>query len=407
MNILKLLVCTLSIIITAKYDVGAQESSESRNMLKLSDAFSSFSLRLYSCWLYNNVTNIYVCPVSIIQVLSAFHFGLRGKSAEVISELLGYTKMNMTRMDVMEAFYLLATKYLSFSSRRTVFDISSTILVKQDVELIPVYKHFAEQIFKVHFTVVDTKKSPEDLFYRLNQWVATRTRYRITNIMDEIHSSEEVIALNVINFEAVWKYRFSLKKTSKEIFYNNGIVKRAKEIPMMQMTRFFKHYRARYHRILELPFKEQELSMYIFLPKYIDGIQDAELDLERSISEDLANMELKNLKITIPKFKFQSSAFLSRCLSFTSDGKHFIPDPDDLSVMFRNKSLSLGELYHKTHIEVTEEGVNVLPNDSRSFMKPEVRTKNLSFFKMDHPFIFIIKDLKNEIILFIGRVEEI
>ncbi|GFX92778.1 hypothetical protein TNCV_4876351 [Trichonephila clavipes] len=126
----------------------------------------------------------------------------------------------MTKMDVMEAFYLLTTKYFANSNRRSLLNRASTILVKREAELIPAFQHIAEHIFQVPFTVIDVKESPERVVHYLNHWVATRTGNKITNIMDEIRSPEDVIALNAVHFKAAWKFRFARKKTSKETFYN-------------------------------------------------------------------------------------------------------------------------------------------------------------------------------------------
>ncbi|GFX92780.1 uncharacterized serpin-like protein MA_2246 [Trichonephila clavipes] len=175
----------------------------------------------------------------------------------------------------------------------------------------------------------------------------------------------------------------------------------------MHLTQLLKHYSAPGHRILELPFQNPKLSMYIFLPKFINGIRFTEIDLRRSIAEDLCKMEHDFIEVTLPKFKFHCSAYLSKCLSMMDDEEPFIPDSEDLSVMFRNKSLSLGEMYHKTYIEVTEEGVDVPSNIPKAPIKPLNGIRNTLPFKVNHPFLFIIKDLRTEMILFIGRVEEL
>ncbi|GFY63773.1 neuroserpin [Trichonephila inaurata madagascariensis] len=413
-NILNLLVYALLITVTSEQG-RRNKSLESFHALqtlklhipKLSEAINNFSFRLYACWHYNNVKNIYICPMTVMQVLSAFHFGLRGKSEQVFGEVLGYTDLNMTKMDVMEAFYLLTTKYFAHSNRRSLLNRASTILVKREAELIPAFKYVAEHIFQVPFTVIDVKESPERVVHYLNHWVAARTSNKIKNIMDEMRSLEDVIGINAVHFKAAWKFRFARKKTSKETFYNSGGIGRDKDIPMMHLTQLLKHYSAPGHRILELPFQNSKLSMYIFLPKFINGIRITELDLRRSIAEDFCKMEPDFIEVALPKFKFHCSAYLSKCLSMMDDGNPFIPDSEDLSVMFRNKSLSLGEMYHTTYIEVTEEGVDVPSNIPKTPIKPLIGIQNTLPFKVNHPFLFLIKDLRTGIILFIGRVEEI
>ncbi|GFT26227.1 serpin B10 [Nephila pilipes] len=345
--------------------------------------------------------------MSVMHVLSSFHFGLRGYSEKVFADILGYSKRNLTKLDVMQTFYVLMNKYFPRPGTKPyLFNSTSTILVKRELELIPAFKHIAEGFFRIPYTVIDDRDYHGKTIKRLNKWVATRTNNRFKYIMDDIRSSEKVIALNVIYFKSAWKYKFYPHENSGEIFYNRGMINKAKEIPMMCMMNSLKHYSSTYHRILELPLKNQKLNMYIFLPKSIDGIYETELDLVRSVTEDLPKMQRTNMTVYIPKFEFQSSAYLSKCFYGLNGLQSFKPDPDDLSVMFRNKNSSLGEMYHKTYMNVTEEGFDI-PLNSSKIPSRSIWTRKSMLFKATHPFVFVIRDPGTQIILFIGRVYEI
>ena len=76
-------------------------------------------------------------------------------------------------------------------------------------------------------------------------------------------------------------------------------------------------------------------------------------------------------------------------------------DKADFSAMSATPGLGLSEIIQQATIEVNEEGTVasaatavVIP---RSLMLPPV-------FRADHPFLFLIRDRRHRVILFLGRV---
>lgn len=82
---------------------------------------------------------------------------------------------------------------------------------------------------------------------------------------------------------------------------------------------------------------------------------------------------------------------------------------DEIKANFRgmaSETLFIGEVIHKAFVDVNEEGteaaaatavVMVTPVSDRIPVTPKV-------FRADHPFLFLIRDVKHGTILFLGRV---
>ena len=75
--------------------------------------------------------------------------------------------------------------------------------------------------------------------------------------------------------------------------------------------------------------------------------------------------------------------------------------------MTEPKKLKISEVIHKTFIEVNEKGTEAaavtaigmeLLGASLQKVKPPV------IFRVDHPFLFLILDLKTKCVLFVGRI---
>lgn len=79
-------------------------------------------------------------------------------------------------------------------------------------------------------------------------------------------------------------------------------------------------------------------------------------------------------------------------------------DEADLSGISKEPGLRLGEVLHKTFIEVDEAGTEAAAATEigNPCGMPPVPTE----FRVDHPFLYLIRDTNSGAILFIGRVTD-
>ncbi len=75
----------------------------------------------------------------------------------------------------------------------------------------------------------------------------------------------------------------------------------------------------------------------------------------------------------------------------------------DFSGMTDREKLAIAEVIHKAFIEVNEEGTEAAAataTEMLGFGEPPPTP----VFRADHPFVFLIRDVRSESILFMGRV---
>ncbi|NWY12725.1 SPB10 protein, partial [Aphelocoma coerulescens] len=161
-------------------------------------------------------------------------------------------------------------------------------------------------------------------------------------------------------------------------------------------------------RIIELPYVENELSMFVLLPDDIsDNTTGLEL-VERELTyEKLSewtksdNMMKAEVDLYLPKLKLEENYDLKSPLSSMGIRNAFDPGQADFTGMSVKKDLFISEVIHKAFVEVNEEGTEAAAATGVLMMRSKVPTMT---FKADHPFIFFIRHNKSQTILFFGRL---
>jgi serpin B len=173
---------------------------------------------------------------------------------------------------------------------------------------------------------------------------------------------------------------------------------------MMRVARpdlSFRYYETDELQILELPYKGDNLSMMIILPK------------ENNISEVEGMMTYDNLmswrnslaatavEVFLPKFTLETEYNLKQVLVDMGMNIPFT-DEADFSGMNGNKELHIEKVIHKAFVEVTEEGTEAAGATSVHMVLTS--TPNSVTFNANHPFIFLIQHESTGNILFMGKM---
>ena len=174
--------------------------------------------------------------------------------------------------------------------------------------------------------------------------------------------------------------------------------------PMMHQTAKFKYLDADTLQVLEMPYAGKDLSMVVLLPKKVNGLAD----LEKSLSADklagwLGKVREQEVIVTLPKFKTTSEFSMNSTLSALGMKKAFQMPGADFSGINGKEDLYITAVVHKAFVDVNEEGTEaagatgvVVGVKSAPAPKP--------VFRADHPFVFLIRDTRNDSVLFLGRI---
>jgi serpin B len=211
---------------------------------------------------------------------------------------------------------------------------------------------------------------------------------------------------NAIYFKGTWADQFEKEHTEDSPFYVRPGT--SVQVDMMYQKEDFRYADFDRFQALELPYVGRELSTLILLPKKKDGLAELENSLTGgALSEWLEDVRKQKVRVYLPRFKTMSEFILGDVLSSMGMSDAFSDPPADFSGMTGKKGLFMGAVVHKTFVDMGEQGTEAAAATSVSMIMEGVSRQpppSVPVFRADHPFIFLIRDVKSGSILFMGRI---
>ena len=365
---------------------------------------STFAFDLYQA-LRDEEGNLFYSPYSISVALAMTYAGARGETEQQMAETL---KFLLAQENLHPAFnsldILLAQRGEGAEGKDEEgfrLNIVNAIWGQKDYAFLDEFLDVLAENYGAGLRIVDFINETEKSRVTINDWVSDQTEGRIEDLIPQgvITILTRLVLTNAIYFNAAWEYPFEEDATYNGPFYllDGGEV----TVPLMRQTESFRYAEGDGYQVVELPYDGHELSMVILLPEEgqfgaFEGSLDAEL--VAAIIEDLRSQEVA---LTMPKFEFESEFGLKQALAAMGMPIAFT-DAADFSGMTGVRDLHIAEVIHKAFVSVDEAGTEAAAATAvimELTAMPEVVEMTL-----DHPFIFMIRDIETGAILFVGRV---
>ncbi len=144
--------------------------------------------------------------------------------------------------------------------------------------------------------------------------------------------------------------------------------------------------------------------MTVVLPNNKNDINKiAESITNDTWNEWLSQLTAQELDLYLPKFKLEWDDNLKDVLTELGMGIAFDPDNADFTRINPQIPLWISRVIHKTFVEVTEEGTEAAAATVVE-MVFESAGPTIPVFRIDHPFIFAIREQHSGTIIFMGKV---
>jgi serine protease inhibitor len=338
--------------------------------------------------------NVVISPVSVSSVLRMILAGADGNSATEIVQAYG---------EDLTADELLAdarnfNNWLSTRKGNPVIELSNAIFYDMaSFNPLPTYiselnKNFKAEEIKANFS------NETEALNMINGWVNTKTKTRIPTILNSIDPGEVMFLVNALYLKADWLEGFDERGTSDRNFtLTDG---RVIQTPMMFADRLFNNYSNEEVHVVELPYKDEEISMYLIKPLKGD-VQNLIAEFSASKFNDIKEQLKKNrLMLTMPSFEveYKNEQMTDRLKGL---GIYDIFENNaNLTRMAEQKNLKVSRVIHKTYITVDEKGTE----GAAVTVGGIVLTSSPPQVDFDSPFMFIIADNVTNNFLFMGRV---
>jgi serpin B len=242
---------------------------------------------------------------------------------------------------------------------------------------------------------------------KINRWVRQKTMGKIDKILSQLDPGTVCVLLNAVYFKAPWDSPFDAMNTRDLPFYVSEEKKIA--VPTMSKKEKVRILDKETFRIAAFPYHDDVLSMCIVLPKAVDGIAGIEDSLSyQKVKDWLTELDGSyrvKTDVFMPKFAFSKEYDLIPSCQALGIKDAFKDSIADLSGIGGPRGLLwISQIKHKASVEVNEEGTVAAAATAVEITKRCALLEKRLEFRIDHPFLFLIRDNRTGSILFLGRV---
>jgi len=258
---------------------------------------------------------------------------------------------------------------------------------------------------------------PESAAKTINDWVENKTRNRIKNLVTPASFSTltRLVLTNAIYFKGTWDTAFPKEGTKIEPFHRLDGTKR--DAPLMHRFGEFAYTDNDAYEAIDVPYKGKDLAMLVWLPRRPDAFADFDKKFAgTTIAETVKALQPgTKVELTLPKYKVTKSYSLKSPLAALGMKDAFDASDSsraDFSGMHTGREiLHIDAVLHRAFIDVTEEGTEAVAATAVTMGLPTAAPGRNPIehkvFRADRPFLFAIRHVPSNAVLFLGRVTDL
>jgi serpin B len=351
--------------------------------------------------------NAAISPASIETALTMVYAGARGTTASAMARVLHLTT---DQKQAATAAGELVRVWNDPSQTMYTLSVANRIFAERELQIDPSYLAMTRDEFAAELERLDFKHSASAALSVINGWVALRTHDRIRDILSEgsVTSATRLVLVNAIYFHGEWQQAFERKATRPEPFYAEGT---QRNVAMMHKAggRYGEHAGV---KLLELVYRGGDLGMMFALPPTRSGLQELEARLDPALVVSWArSLQPDNeVVVALPKFRIETGSIELTGLLNALGMRSAFSDLADFSGMSerREDQFHVDRVVHKAFVELDEVGTEAAAATGvvMDFTTSIETRRAPPVFRADHPFLFLLRDLRTGAILFLGRVVE-
>ncbi|NP_001373233.1 antithrombin-III isoform 5 precursor [Homo sapiens] len=390
----------------ATEDEGSEQKipeATNRRVWELSKANSRFATTFYQHLAdsKNDNDNIFLSPLSISTAFAMTKLGACNDTLQQLMEVFKFDTISEKTSDQIHFFFAKLNCRLYRKANKSSKLVSANRLFgDKSLTFNETYQDISELVYGAKLQPLDFKENAEQSRAAINKWVSNKTEGRITDVIP----SEAINELTVLVL-GLWKSKFSPENTRKELFYKaDG---ESCSASMMYQEGKFRYRRvAEGTQVLELPFKGDDITMVLILPKPEKSLAKVEKELTPEVLQEwLDELEEMMLVVHMPRFRIEDGFSLKEQLQDMGLVDLFSPEKSKLPgiVAEGRDDLYVSDAFHKAFLEVNEEGSEAAASTAVVIAGRSLNPNRVTF-KANRPFLVFIREVPLNTIIFMGRV---
>lgn len=381
-----------------------------RRVWELSKANSNFATTFYQHLAdsKNDNDNIFLSPLSISTAFAMTKLGACNNTLKQLMEVFKFDTISEKTSDQIHFFFAKLNCRLYRKANKSSQLVSANRLFgDKSLTFNETYQDISEVVYGAKLQPLDFKENAELSRVTINQWISNKTEGRITDVIppNVINELTVLVLVNTIYFKGLWKSKFSPENTRKEGFYKADGESCSTSM-MFQEGKFRYRRVAEGTQVLELPFKGDDITMVLILPKPEKRLVKVEQELTPEVLQEwLDELAETQLVVHMPRFRIEDSFSVRDQLQDMGLADLFDPEKAKLPgiVAGGRDDLYVSDAFHKAFLEVNEEGSEAAASTAIVIAGRSLNPNRVTF-KANRPFLVLIREVALNTIIFMGRV---
>ncbi|WP_367104047.1 serpin family protein [uncultured Psychrobacter sp.] len=389
------------------YIAADDSASTTEGILQVVSANNQFAIDLYqqlNKQPNQSDKNVFFSPYSLSTAMAMLYAAAEAETRSQIGQTFHYPSPTILNPNS-------AALYNQFNQPNSNYDLSTVndLWLRQDLRPNQAYLDIVQRYYGGQVTNLNFMNNPEPSRQTINKKIAQHTNQLIPELLpkNSIQPDTATVLTNAVYFKGDWKMPFEVQSTSTQPFYNQTGA--SANVEMMQLQSYFDYTEDDQAQIVQLPYKGDDLSMLVVLPKSKDKaamqqlVQNLNASKIKQWSADLVGQEVN---LHLPKFKLEEGYDMKALLSNMGMARAFREEAE-FNLFDERPPIKIDDVYHKAVVIVDETGTEAAAATGIVAVVTSMPMNPPVVFKADHPFIFMIKDNKTDAILFLGQVNKL
>jgi len=397
-------VSVLSILAAVAFAQPPSSSGPTPAQAALAESNNHFCADLYA-QLRDEPGNLIFSPASISTAFAMAYAGASGATAKEMARTLHFTLPPEQLHPAMGA--LLAG--LNSPHPGYELHVADALWAQDGEQFLPHFVDLTRADYAAGLHTVDFAHEPGAARTTINRWVEEQTADKVKDLLpaSAVTPATRLVLTNAIYLLAAWEDPFDKNATQDEDFHLSASA--SVKTPLMHRGGSYNFFDGGSFKALEIPYKNNELSMIVLLPNDVDGLKALEQSLTAAKLRDWTGKlhYVRRVIVTLPRFTMTRAFELNDAMAALGMKQAFVRTEADFSGMTGKPELWIGSAVHKAFIDVNEEGTEAAAATGISMRAGAAfREPPPTIFRADHPFLFVIRENNSDNILFMGRVTD-
>ncbi|MGD1277846.1 MAG: serpin family protein [Tepidisphaeraceae bacterium] len=371
----------------------------------LADGANRFALDLYKR-AGSADQNLIFSPYSIDTALLMTYAGAHGDTAAEMARVL-HLPAGLAPADLHQAAGKLIARFQTARDHASgTLRVANALWAQQGVQWLPPFLDLLDKNYQAKLATLNFADA-EQARKTINDWVAQQTADKIQQLISSgvLNADTRLVLTNAVYFKADWQDPFEKFMTADGDFHVGGKPETVKT-SMMHRTGGVLFMQDDQLQAIEMPYAGDDLAMLVLLPRSVDGLAAVESKLdEPMLGHVVAGLSSTQVAMALPKYKIAQRLALGSVLRTLGMDKAFDPREADFSAMDGNRDLVISDVLHQAYVAVDEQGTEAAAATGMVMGATAIMASPTAF-DADHPFVFLIRDTKTGVILFVGRVQD-